>query len=344
MNHHLFFLRLVSKSVHRLHRWLLIATLTLSSPAWALNCNWIAGNATASQENLLVDISNLGRTLSYGADVVGELAGFETLTSFSGAVFTCTAGSNYSRAVAVGGTSTLVTATDGHLAYLTNVPGLAVEILSETLLMPPSPSVSSTQLANGVSYYYNGPAYGVTYRFFRVAGQRLGTGVVDGASLPQVQQYEGDLLMYTAQAVGQLKVVGLTCNVSNVTVNLGTATLSQFQGYALPIRSAPVPFAITASNCPAGMYSVAVSLSPTAGLFNSGIAGLTPDSTATGVGIQILDNNGNPVTYNSDYLLPYDENIGGTVQQNFAARYYQIAKTITSGTANTTLTFTMNYQ
>lgn len=344
MSHHLFFLRLVSKSVHRLHRWLLIATLTLSSPVWALNCNWIAGNPTASQENLVVDISNLGRTLSYGADVVGSLAEFGTLTSFSGPVFTCTAGSNYSRAVAVGGTATLVTASDGHLAYLTNVPGLAVEILSTSLLMPPSPSVSSNPLTNGATYYYNGPTYGVTYRFFRVAGQRLGTGVVDGASLPQVQQYEGDLLMFTAKAVGQLKVEGLTCNVSNVTVNLGTATLAQFQGAGLPIRTAPVPFAIVASNCPADIYDMSVSLAPVTNFDSNGVVALTPDSTAQGVGIQILDNAGNPVTFNSDYYFPYNWGTGGTVQLNFAARYWQLAPNITSGTANTLLTYTMTYQ
>jgi len=346
MNHHLLPLRTVSRSAHRLYRWVLLATLTMASPVWALNCNWIAGNPTATPESLSVNISNNGIAVEAGVDVLSiyDLAEFQTPTSFSGSVYTCSAGTNYSKAVAVGGSTTLATGGNGRIGYLTNVPGVGVQILSNTLLMPPSPAVSSTPLLNGAWYYYNGAGYGVTYRFFRVDGQRMGTGLVDGASLPQVQQYEGDLLMFTARAVGQLKIVGLSCNVSNVSVNLGTATLAQFKGYALPISSAPVPFAINATNCPAGMDTVSVSLSPTAGFYNSGIAALTPDSTATGVGIQILDNNGNPVAFNTDYPMPYNGATGGNVQQNFAARYYQVAQTITSGTANTTLTYTMNYQ
>lgn len=346
MNHHLFFLRTVARSVHRLYRWMLIATLTMASPVWALNCNWITSNPTAYQENLAVNISNNGAPVQVGADnnpTLSYFAQFQTPTAFSYGVFSCTSGTNYIRAQTVGGSTALGTAIDGRSSYLTNVPGVGVEIYSSMLQMPPSPAVSSYPLANGSMYAYNGTGFEVAYRFFRLAGQRVGTGIIDGASLPQVQHYAGDLLLYTAQAVGQLKIVGLTCNVSNVSVDLGTATLSQFQGVGLPISSAPVPFAMTAGNCPAGMVAVSVSLAASTGSYSNGVAALTADSTAKGVGIQILDNTGNPVSFNSNYPLPYNSATGGTVKQNFSARYFQLSKPITGGTAKTLLTYTMTY-
>jgi major type 1 subunit fimbrin (pilin) len=76
------------------------------------------------------------------------------------------------------------------------------------------------------------------------------------------------------------------------------------------------------------------------------VLALTPTSTATGIGLQLKDGNGNPLQYNTTQytLSAYNTATGGSYTIPLTAAYYQTAATVTPGSANATLTFTLIYQ
>ena len=74
-----------------------------------------------------------------------------------------------------------------------------------------------------------------------------------------------------------------------------------------------------------------------------GVIALSPDANAaTGVGIQILDSDRQPVTYGQGALVGMSKN--GVYNVPFHARYYQTANQVTAGQANGAATFTLEYK
>jgi len=113
------------------------------------------------------------------------------------------------------------------------------------------------------------------------------------------------------------------------------------------MKPAPVPFNIAINNCPAGVRSIQYMLTPNTASLGNGVvsldAGVAP--VATGVGIQLLDGAGNPVSYN--VAVPVSgvtSGTGGSYTVPLKATYFQTAASLQSGSANTSFTFTIIYQ
>jgi len=64
--------------------------------------------------------------------------------------------------------------------------------------------------------------------------------------------------------------------------------------------------------------------------------------TATGVGIQVVDNQGVPVKFGEDTLVGPSKN--GDYVLPYTARYYQTGNKVTPGRADGTATFTLDYK
>ncbi|MEN5068156.1 fimbrial protein [Achromobacter aegrifaciens] len=74
-----------------------------------------------------------------------------------------------------------------------------------------------------------------------------------------------------------------------------------------------------------------------------GVIALSPDANAaTGVGIQLLDKDRQPVVYGQGALVGMSKD--GVYDVPFHARYYQTAGQVTAGVANGTATFTLEYK
>ncbi len=74
-----------------------------------------------------------------------------------------------------------------------------------------------------------------------------------------------------------------------------------------------------------------------------GVIALSPDANAaTGVGIQILDKDRQPVAYGQSALVGMSKD--GVYNVPFHARYYQTANQVTAGRANGSATFTLEYK
>lgn len=134
------------------------------------------------------------------------------------------------------------------------------------------------------------------------------------------------------------------CSTSDVTVDMGTPGISAFKGVGS--RIATRPFAINLTNCPTGIKSVAYQLDTTTSIISASAAvvALNPASSATGVGLQILDKSFNPVTLGTPIPFASYTTAGGNFVIPFNIGYYQTDSVVTPGTAIGSLTFTMTYQ
>ncbi|WP_254200536.1 MULTISPECIES: fimbrial protein [unclassified Lysobacter] len=140
--------------------------------------------------------------------------------------------------------------------------------------------------------------------------------------------------------------VSASCVTPDVLVDLGRHSKSSFTGtdYTTP----SVDFNIKLNSCPAGMNSVRYRIDPatTVQLPAQSVVALDGTSTATGVGVQLLNGAGgvHPLGVGTDQVFaPYNKTTGGDYTIPLKANYYQTSPTVTPGQANTTMTFTMTY-
>lgn len=138
---------------------------------------------------------------------------------------------------------------------------------------------------------------------------------------------------------------GGTCTTPNVNVNLPEASVSQFTGVGTVAgRKA---FNLVFNQCPAGLSSIGYSFAATTPVVDAanGVVAPNATSTASGVGIQLLRDNNTPVTFGTVYLLDnYDASAKANYTVPMQAGLFQIGNFVTAGSANTAITFTLNYK
>ncbi|MBF8668962.1 fimbrial protein [Pseudomonas putida] len=151
--------------------------------------------------------------------------------------------------------------------------------------------------------------------------------------------------------VGQVQQAQCTVKADAVSANpvqLGTHDIADFTGPGSTTR--PVDFFITLSDCeddPAG--SVARAFMRLDGVDGSvpvdrdrGVFTLTADSSAAGIGIQVLRSDNNPLKL--EEFVDMVALTPGTMRLDLRARYYQTATTVTPGEAKGALNFTIEYR
>lgn len=127
---------------------------------------------------------------------------------------------------------------------------------------------------------------------------------------------------------------------NNMTVNMGSVASTAFNGTGS--TSSPTKITISLTNCPAAVTSASVKFDGVADSNDSNLLQLTKGTgVATGVGIQLSDKDGVLIplfTSSSAYPL-----VAGANNLDFVARYQATAATVTAGPANSTSSFTINY-
>lgn len=155
-----------------------------------------------------------------------------------------------------------------------------------------------------------------------------------------------------AAADGQVDFVGKitddACVVTNnpgspLQVNLGEVATTSFNVGGVPtagVKSSATNFTIKLTGCPAAATQASVKFDGIAVSGDNTVLALTAGG-ATGVGIQLSDDANAVVplfTASKSYPL-----VVGNNDLNFVARYISTSSTITSGVANSTASFTLNY-
>ncbi|MGB8419905.1 fimbrial protein [Paraburkholderia sp.] len=154
--------------------------------------------------------------------------------------------------------------------------------------------------------------------------------------------------LYTGAATGTL--TGLTCSVKNsqVPVSLLDARVSDLSSGVGSVAG-PKGFSLSLA-CQSGV-KVWITLTDNVQPSNrTNTLKLTGDSTARGIGIQVLNTAGSPVLFGEDSAVPGNANqwlIGnspnGTLSVPLTARYIR-TDTVSGGSVKALATFTMSYQ
>ncbi|AXH63195.1 MULTISPECIES: fimbrial protein [Providencia] len=142
---------------------------------------------------------------------------------------------------------------------------------------------------------------------------------------------------------GAIKINVLKCSTkaNSYNVNLGTWYDTQFKSVGSTSNSVNIPITLS---CAAGT-NLKVTVTSSAGYVdtNTGKIKLSGQGQATGVAIQLLDRNSNPIKLNSKFTL--QNNVaGGDYIFNWKARYIKTANNITAGTANSTASVNIRYE
>ncbi|MFM0730242.1 fimbrial protein [Paraburkholderia sediminicola] len=246
--------------------------------------------------------------------------------------------------------------------YQTNIAGLGIRFTFNST----DCGISNQVLANGstrLNCPFTGPLGGpATPLNLTVTSTLIVTGTISpGASnlstIPAIgltfrtsdggSSSWGKSPIYSGSATGTL--THATCSVSqaDIRVPLATADTRAFAGGAGTVF-APTPFSLTFA-CSAGA-KVPVTLTDNVNPANrSNTLQITADSSATGVGIQVLNGAG-PVSFGADSATPGNANQwlivdspNGQRQVPLIARYISTGP-VTAGTVKALATFTMSYQ
>ncbi|WP_017917872.1 fimbrial protein [Burkholderia gladioli] len=134
------------------------------------------------------------------------------------------------------------------------------------------------------------------------------------------------------------------CTTPDVKVDMHSYQQSIFKGVGS--STSPVSFSVKVNSCPSGFQSIGYQFNPTSQVVDAanGVIALTPDSTASGIGLKITDANDKPLLYNSTYSLSeYNTSTGGSYTIPLKASYYQISPTVNPGSANAAIVYILNY-
>lgn len=289
---------------------------TLAPALFQPACNFPSGGLNDTSATLYVDLKTTASLATGFNDVYNTgIAGLGVRYTFSSP--TC----NATNVVLANGSVTLSCPVTGSLNG-SRIPFDAN--VSATLVVTGATKAGATNLTTA-------PAVGITYR------------TSDGGSQSWVQTP-----LYSGSATGTL--VQATCSVTqaNVAVLLPTANTRAFSSGAGTV-AASQPFSLLFT-CSAGA-KVSVTLTDNVNPANrSNTLQLSADSTAQGIGIQIVNSTGSPVSYGPDSALPGNANqwlIGdspnGVLQVPLTARYISTG-TVKAGKVKALATFTMSYQ
>ncbi len=134
----------------------------------------------------------------------------------------------------------------------------------------------------------------------------------------------------------------VTADTINQTVDLGKVAVSAFPGTGA--TAGAKQFSLKLTNCPTTVTAATVRFDGTQVPGDNSILALTNEpNVATGVGIQIADNQNKVINLHQDSsayaLSSTQENV-----LNFVARYVSTAASVTAGPANAVSNFTIVYQ
>ncbi|CAP40445.1 type-1 fimbrial protein [Bordetella petrii] len=167
--------------------------------------------------------------------------------------------------------------------------------------------------------------------------KRTALGLALAGALPMAAQAASGTVEF------QGEIIQSTCDVTTATkdqtVVIGTYPTTLFKNVG--DVSASKGFTIGLENCVPGDYTIRFD-----GQAPAGQPELLAVNVATGVGIEILDNNDKVFPLNQDITDPAIVSVAadGTATVNLKARYKSFEQTVGAGEANATSTFSIEYR
>lgn len=154
----------------------------------------------------------------------------------------------------------------------------------------------------------------------------------------------GDLDVLTMTIGSTINVAQSSCTTPDFTVSLGTHAHTELRTVGSSTSS--THFNIPLNNCPAGIRSIKYKVDAVTAILDAdrAIVALNANSTANGVGVQLLDGSGNVHPFGTTRTAAGINAAGGNFAIPLRARYFRTGSGISGGTANTSMTFTISYE
>lgn len=164
-------------------------------------------------------------------------------------------------------------------------------------------------------------------------------GTIDAGSLAELKLADGLMLMNMTMSAVTVNV--LACNITTPTVNVQMPSFYRSSFTAVGNTTPATDFKIGA-NCDSGVIPTITFSSQGSGAATDTFAINSGSGAASGLGIQLLYS-GAPVNQNEAVTMNTTTATGVT-EFPFSARYIQTASDVTSGNADATITFTLQYK
>ncbi|MDN6859914.1 fimbrial protein [Pseudomonas sp. CAN2814] len=242
--------------------------------------------------------------------------------------------------------------------YATNVPGIGVKVTGYGTSMP-TPGTARNMVTYGAGTIGSYLSFGLSL----VLTGPVGSGGTVKLASPLAGGYSSNspTTLLQATAYGLLNITGSTkinlpgCTTSNVDVPMGRIPLNRFSA-GVGSTSPSVPFQLEL-NCPANWNGINYRIDPATPVVSgtNAVVALDASSTASGIGLQLLDNVDSPLSADKGFqkAVPlgsapgsdaYNKAAAGIYQIPLRARYYRTGATVGAGKANSSMTFTITYQ
>lgn len=154
-----------------------------------------------------------------------------------------------------------------------------------------------------------------------------------------------DLILKKFNLSNPIGLVTASCQTPAVPVAMGDDyQLQDFEKAGATPRK--VHFNIGLNQCQTGIKKVTYSLKATTSVIDvvKGIVALNSSSTAAGIGLQLLNDTGQPIALGTTYPFNAFTPTGTNFQIPLSAAYYRLPTgTLKAGSANTDVTFIVNY-
>jgi type 1 fimbria pilin len=155
----------------------------------------------------------------------------------------------------------------------------------------------------------------------------------------------GELILNNFNLANALVLNAASCQTPSVPVAMGDDyQLQEFSDAGAKPRT--VRFDIALNQCQTGIKKVTYSLKATTPVIDAtkGIVALNSTSTASGIGLQLMNDLGQPIAFDTTYPFNAFTTTGTDFKIPLTAAYYRLPTgELKAGSANTEVTFIVNY-
>ncbi|ADP19324.1 fimbrial family protein 1 [Achromobacter xylosoxidans A8] len=233
--------------------------------------------------------------------------------------------------------------TSGNRIYSTNIYGIAIRIGFKPW---PGQSPMHFPFSKANSEWSTNSKWMVTVELYK-SHDKPGNGPLDEGIYASMYTSDDPQNALRVVVSGRATTISSpSCSVSDkdMKVQLGKVWKNMFSSVGSTAAEQRFSIKLSCWKVEPELNSVYLRMDATADASGApGVIALTSNTNAaTGVGIQILDKDRQPVAYRQSALVGVSKD--GVYDVPFYARYYQTASQVTAGVANGTATFTLEYK
>ena len=228
--------------------------------------------------------------------------------------------------------------------YRTNIPGIGIRIgFRDWESVPPDHfpfSIPTTTARTSTSKNWN-----ITVELFKIAKDTGNGSLQDGLYATMYSTSDPQKALQVRVSGPATTIVTPSCTaVPTPPVQLGKVWKNLFSSVGSTAAEQSFNIKLNCREAKPELHAVYLRMDAKPDASGApGVIALSPDANAaTGVGIQILDKDRQPVTYGQGALVGMSKD--GVYNVPFHARYYQTSNQVTAGQANGTATFTLEYK